>query len=176
MPDADVLPPSKPLSVPEILNGSHLLEEFDCGNQNLTDWLKKYAGQSQKKHTAQTYVVHRDKVVVGYYSLSAGSVAPHTVAPKIAKGLAKKLEIPVMLLARLAVDKREQGAGIGRNLLQDALFRSLSASDEFGIRAVIVDAIDASARAFYEKYDFEQSPIDEFRLMLLIQDIHGNAP
>lgn len=168
-------PPPKPLPAPEPLNDSHVLGDFDCGNANLTDWLKKNAGQSQRKHSAQTYVVHRDNIVIGYYSLAAGSVAPDKVAPKIAKGLAQSLEIPIMLLARLAVDKREQGTGIGKGLLQDALLRILGAADQFGIRAVVVDAIDGNARAFYLKHGFEASPIDEFRLMLLIQDIKDNA-
>lgn len=163
------------LVAPEPLNDTHVLGGFDCGHANLTAWLKTNAGQSQRKGSAQTYVVHRDRNVIGYYSLAAGSVKPTNVAPKIAKGLARNLEIPIMLLARLAVDKREQGTGLGKGLLQDALLRSLRASIEFGIRAVVVDAIDEKARTFYVKYGFEASPIDTFRLMLLIKDIAGNS-
>ena len=123
-----------------------------------------------------TFVVHRNNRVRGYYSLAAGSVSPDRAVSRVAKGLAQRLPIPIFLLARLAVHKEEQGAGVGKGLLQDALLRCLAAADQIGARAVIVDAIDRNARSFYEKHGFEASPIDELRLMLLIQDIKTSVP
>ena len=76
-----------------------------------------------------------------------------------------------MVLARLAVDHTEQGRGLGKGLLKDALLRTLQAADIAGLRAIVVDAKDEQARAFYEKFDFVRSPIDDFHLMLLIKDV-----
>ena len=76
-------------------------------------------------------------------------------------------------MARLAVDRGEHGKGLGKALLKDALFRIMSAADEIGARAVLVHAIDADARKFYEHFGFERSPVDEFELMLLMKDLRA---
>ncbi len=116
-----------------------------------------------------TFVVCSPNNVIGYYSLAVGSVE-HVIAPsRIRKGLARH-PIPVMVLARLAVDLRHQGQNIGRGLLKDAIFRALQASEYAGIRAIFVHAKDDKARKFYERFDFEPSPVDPLKLMLLIKD------
>jgi len=89
---------------------------------------------------------------------------------RISKGLARH-PIPVILLARLAVDREEKGTGVGKALLKDALSRIVQAADIVGARAVLVHAIAEQARAFYEHFDFEPSPIDALRLMLLMKDL-----
>lgn len=143
---------------------------FDCGCEDLNRFLKLHAQASQKAHSAQTYVAHRGGVAVGYHSLAAGSVE-HAEAPaRVAKGLARH-PIPVMVLARLAVDRREQGKGIGAGLLKDALLRTVSAARIAGMRAVLVHAKDEEAAAFYRRFDFDPAPFAPNTLYLLMKDL-----
>ncbi len=116
------------------------------------------------------FVIHRDQRVVGYYALAAASVEREEAPERVRKGLARH-PIPVILLARLAVDHREQGKGLGAALLKDALIRAAGAADEIGARAVLVHAKDDDARAFYERFDFDPSPTDPLHLFLLTKDI-----
>ena len=116
-----------------------------------------------------TFVVYSQNYVVGYYSLAVGSVEHEVVPLRVRKGLARH-PIPIMVLARLAVDLRYQGRKIGRGLLKDAILRTLQASEYAGIRAIFVHAKDDKARKFYERFDFESSPIDPLKLMLLLKD------
>jgi GNAT superfamily N-acetyltransferase len=167
-------PKPTPLSAVEKLSKTHDLSAFDCGNESLNTWLKRFALTNLHSDSAQTFVVHRGGVVVGYYSLTAGSVRPEEAPARVAKGLAKH-PIGIILLARLAVDKREQGNGLGKALLKDALLRIMAAAETVGARAVLVHAIDEQARKFYEHFGFERSPIDEFELMLLMKDLRAQA-
>ena len=155
----------------EPLSESHDVSRFDCGiHESLNDWLRRFALANQKNESARTYVVHRGGSVVGYYSISAGSVSVEESPARIAKGLARH-PIPVILLARLAIDKAEKGTGLGKALLKDALARIAHAADIVGARAVLVHAIDEQARTFYEHFDFEPSTIHELQLMLLMKDL-----
>lgn len=157
-------------SLVEPLSRAHNLEQFDCGrHESLNLWLKRYALQNQSGDSSRTYVVHRANCVVGYYAISAGSVLREAAPGRAAKG--QPNPIPVSLLGRLAVDKNEQGIGLGEAMLKDALLRMERAADILGIRAVLVHAIDRQARAFYEKFDFEPCPDDELHLMLLMKDL-----
>jgi GNAT superfamily N-acetyltransferase len=143
---------------------------FDCGNPTLTTWLQKFAWANQQADSAKTYVAGRGNRVVGYYALTAGSVHKHESPERIARGLANH-PVGVVLLARLAVDVSEQGKGLGKALLFDALKRVEEAADIVGVRAVMVHAIDDAARKFYEYFNFDPSPIDPFLLMLLLKDV-----
>lgn len=116
--------------------------------------------------------MERDGRVVGYYSLSAGAVRKEESPARVAKGLAKH-PIGVILLARLAVDRNEHGAGLGKFMLADALLRALAAADAIGARAVLVHAIDEQAAAFYKRYGFEPSPFDPKQFMLLMKDVRA---
>ena len=136
----------------------------------MNDYLARFAWVNQQSGAARTYVASRGKRVVGYYSLAFGSIEHEAASPRVRKGLARH-PIPIMLLARLAVDVTEQGHGIGKGLLKDALLRTLQAADIGGLRAVIVHAKDAQAKAFYEKFGFEASPLDQSHLMLLLKDV-----
>ena len=163
--------PKPPLSRVEAISASHDVSRFDCGaHQSLNDWLKRFALTNQKNDSARTYVVHRNGSVAGYYSISAGSVSLEETPARIAKGLARH-PAPVILLARLAVDKDEKGTGLGKALLKNALSRIAHAADIVGARAVLVHAIDEQARKFYEHFDFEPSPTHELHLMLLMKDL-----
>jgi len=164
-------PPEPPLSKVEAISENHDVSRFDCGgHESLNDWLKRFALTNQRNESARTYVVHRSGMVVGYYSISAGSVSVEEAPTRISKGLARH-PIPVILLARLAVDKNEKGAGLGRALLKDALVRIAQAADIVGARVVLVHAIDEQASKFYLHFGFEPSPIHELQLMLLMKDL-----
>jgi GNAT superfamily N-acetyltransferase len=162
----------QPLSPIEKLAKSHDVSSFDCGKPSLNDWLRRFALTNQQSDSARTYVVHRAGKVVGYYSLSAGSARKEDSPARIAKGLANH-PIGVILLARLAVDRTEHGAGMGRTMLIDALTRALAAADAVGARAILVHAIDDEAAAFYKKFGFEPSPLDPKQLMLLMKDLRA---
>lgn len=160
------------LSGPEPLTAAHSVKDFECGKQELTEWLRRYALQNHQAGASRVYVVHRAGRVVGYYALAAGSIEPPEALERIKKGLARH-PIPVILLARLAIDISERGQGLGVALLKDALRRSASAADEIGARAVLVHAKDDEAKAFYQHFDFEPSPTDPLHLFLLMKDLRA---
>jgi GNAT superfamily N-acetyltransferase len=163
--------PRRPLSKVEAISERHDVSGFDCGgHESLNDWLKRFAFSNEKNESVRTYVVHRSGVVAGYYSISAGSLCVEEAPARISKGLARH-PIPVILLARLAVDKDEKGTGLGKALLKDALLRIAQAADIVGSRAVLVHAIDEPAKKFCLHFGFEPSPIHELQLMLLMRDL-----
>lgn len=152
------------------LRRDHRTEEFDCGQDDLNRYLDRYAWPNQQAVAAQTYVGLVDHHIVGYHSLAVGEVKPEKVPGRIIKGLAKHA-VPIMLLARLAVDRRWQGYGVGKALLKDAMLRTLQAADIAGIRCIAVHAKDDQARAFYQHFDFIPSPTDPLHLFLLLKDV-----
>ncbi len=154
----------------EKLNASHLTASFDCGIQDLNNFLIEYALHNQRANSANTYVACEENTVIGFYTLAVGSVI-HAQAPaRITKGLARH-PVPVMILARLAVDRTHHGEGIGSGLLKDALLRTILASEIAGIRALLVHAKDENAREWYQRFDFDPSPTDPLHLYLLLKDI-----
>ncbi len=164
------------LSDVEPLSEVHDLSRFDCGgHESLNDWLRRFALLNQKNDAARTYIVRRAGFVVGYYSIAAGSVSLEESPSRIAKGLARH-PVPVILLARLAVDRTEQGTGLGKAMLKNALQRMANAADIVGARAVLVHAIDEQARKFYLHFGFEPSPVHEMQLMLLMKDLRKALP
>lgn len=164
-----------PLSTVEPLSENHILDQFDCGeHESLTTWLRRFAQINQASNSTRTYVVHSDGRVVGYYSLAASSIRKEDASIRGAKGQPNH-PIPVILLARLAVDKREQHQGIGPALLKDALQRCLRAAKEIGARAVLVHAIDEKAKGFYRHFGFEDCAVGDLHLMLLIKDIAAGS-
>lgn len=153
---------------PEKLNYSHLIDKFDSGENQLNEWLKKLALKNDLEGASRTYVVCVGKEVIGYYCLANGAVAQTTATGRIRRDMPDP--ILVMVIGRLAVDRRWQGKGIGRALLRDAIFRTLQAAEIAGIRAIIVHAISEEAKQFYEKCGFSVSPIDEMTLMVKVKD------
>lgn len=154
----------------EKLRREHQLDSFACGNEALNRFLKHQAWNNQQAHGAQTYVLAKELAVVGYYSLAAGSVTYEQATERARKGLARHA-IPVILLARLAVDVSLQRQKIGPALLKDALLRAAGAADTIGARAVLVHAKDDNAKGFYQHFNFEQSPSDPYHLMLIMKDL-----
>jgi GNAT superfamily N-acetyltransferase len=154
----------------EQLSPHHQLADFDCGVAALTEWLQRHALVNQAADAAQTYVGIRAQTILGYYALAAGSAEREAAPRRVAKGLARH-PVPVVVLARLVVDRHEQGRGIGAALLKDALRRVAAAAGIVGVRALLVHAKDEAARGFYERFDFESSPDEPLRLFLLLKDL-----
>lgn len=148
------------------------VDAFDCGQAALNQFLQRYALVNQKANSAQTYVCCQDEVVIGFYSLSVGSIDPLTAPARVMKGLARH-PVPVMLLARLAVDNEHQRKGLGQALLKDALLRTAQAADIAGIRCLLVHAKDDAARRWYESWEFESSPTDQYHLFLMLKDLRN---
>jgi GNAT superfamily N-acetyltransferase len=161
---------SEPQFVIEKLTQDHELSEFDCGNPQLNNWLKRFAWTNQRAETVKTYVAHLQNRVLSYHALAAGSVLKHEAPERIAHGIANH-PVGLILLARLAVDQTEKGKGLGKALLRDALARIAQAADVVGVRAVLVHAIDDAARKFYLHHGFEPSPVDPFQLMMLMKGL-----
>lgn len=154
----------------EKLRRDHPVEEFDCGRKELNRYLIRYAWQNQQAGAAQTYVGVVGQVIVGYHTLAVGQVTLEEAPERLKKGLAKH-PVPIMLLARLAIDRHWQGQGVGKALLRDAMQRTLQAADIAGIRAFAVHAKDEEARRFYEHFDFIPSPTDSLHLFVLLKDV-----
>lgn len=133
----------------------HERASFDCGIAGLNEWLGTKAGQSEKKDLARTYVLVEvgNTSIKGFYALSNHTVAYEALPEEQAKGL-PQIDMPVVFIGRLAVDRSLQGRGLGEFLLIDALRRAEYLSHKIGIRAVEVDAINESAKQFYERYGF----------------------
>lgn len=156
-----------PYSPLALLNGGHDRTIFDCGVSALNLYLRNYALQNQKRGIVRNYVTTpvTSKVVVGYYSLVYASLDQKLLPPKLVKGLGK-YDIPVMLLARLAVDRREQGHGLGKALLKDAILRTMQAAEIAGLKLLLVHAKDEAAADFYHKHGFEPVLDDPLKLFL----------
>lgn len=154
----------------EKLRREHQLDSFDCGKEDLNRFLMRQAWNNQQAHSAQTYVLAKDLRVLGYYSIAAGSVTHDQATQRVKKGLARH-PIPVILLARLAVDMSIQRKGVGSALLKDALLRTAQAAETIGARALLVHAKDDEAKAFYEHFTLEASPSDPYQLFLIMKDL-----
>lgn len=161
----------------ERLDRTHARERFECGQPSLDRFIKELVSQYEKRNLGRTYVAVRgdDRRVLGYYTLSSGALAFQSLPAQAAKKLPKH-PVPVVLLARLAVDRSEQGKRLGERLLVDALVRAVVLSGSVGVHAVVVDAIDERARAFYEKYGFMPLLDGELRLFLSVATIASAFP
>jgi GNAT superfamily N-acetyltransferase len=159
---------------PYPLQDAHDLSSFDCGVDTLNAYLKRYARQAQRREGARTYVVLDDNRVVAFYTIVFGAIAWKDAPEHVRKGLGK-YPIPIMLLARLAVDRHWAGKGLGHGLLADALRRALAASEIAGLRAVVVEAKDEAARRFYEKHGFRSWPVGSSRLFVTLTELKREA-
>ena len=156
------------INPPEKINPSHQVDQFDCGNIQLNNWLKHRAFKNEIQGASRTYVVTVENVVVAYYCLANGAIAKTLSTGKVKRNMPDP--IPVMIIGRLAVDQNWQGKRIGKALLRDAILRTLQASEIAGIRAILVEAISEEAKLFYEKCGFTVSPIAPMTLMITIND------
>ena len=154
------------------LDATHDVESFTCGKEPLDLFLKRFALVNQRADGARTYVACRGSTVLAYYSLAVGAVERADAPRRIGMGLARH-PIPVMLLARLAVDRTGQGGGLGKALVKDALLRTAAVADVAGIRALLVHAKDDEAQAWYEALEFEPSPTEPRHLFLLMKGLRA---
>jgi GNAT superfamily N-acetyltransferase len=148
----------------------HKTDDFSCGKPSLDRFLKKYALVNEQGDRSRTFVVLENTEVIGFYSLSTGSVEKVEASDRVGK-FQPEGSIPVVLLGQLAVDTRHAGKGLGAALLKDALKRIVPTSTELGFRAVLVDAIDEDAKKFWLKWGFEESIVSPLKLMLLMKDL-----
>lgn len=147
------------VTAPELLTEAHILQPFDCGNDVLSDWLRRRAMKNQVLNASRTFVICLEgtKRVVGYYSIATGSVSHVDLGRSLRQNMPDP--VPIVLLGRLAVDVSTQGHRFGKWLLSDAVMRVSNLADQVGIKAVMVHAIDENSRAFYEYFGFVPSPI-----------------
>jgi GNAT superfamily N-acetyltransferase len=156
------------LRPPERLTPAQELDDFDSSVPQLDDWLKRRAARNEAEGASRTYVVCQRMRVAAFYCLANGAVL-HADAPgRVRRNMPDP--IPVMVLGRLAVDRRFQGRGLGRALLRDAILRTLQAAEIAGVRAILVHAQDERAETFYERSGFLPSPIDPLTLMLPLRN------
>jgi predicted N-acetyltransferase YhbS len=154
------------------LTPTHDADSFDCGSEALNRFIKQHAVAGQRAGISQTYVVVETLSIVGYYTLVVGHVAHDEAPERLAKGL-PRYPIPVIILARLAVDRAWQGRGLGLAMIKDALRRVLQAADIAGVRAVVVHAKDEDAKGFYKHFGFEPFPEEPLTLYRLLKDIRA---
>ncbi|MDF3833381.1 GNAT family N-acetyltransferase [Cupriavidus basilensis] len=144
---------------------THRLDGFHCGEPSLDDWLKRRALTNHLNGASRTFVVvDPDQCVFGYYALAAGAVTHREAPSTVRRNMPDP--VPVMVLARLAVDARARGNKLGAALLQDAVTRVQSVAENVGVRALLVHALNARAKQFYEHYGFRASPMHPMTLML----------
>jgi GNAT superfamily N-acetyltransferase len=160
----------------ERLDHGQVREGFDCGKSSLNDFLQALVSQYEKRNLGRTYVALQegDQRVLGYYTLASGAITAEGLPAKQAKKLHRHA-VPVVLLARLAVDRSVHGRGLGGYLLRDALTRSLDLSEKLGIHAVVVDALDDEAKALYERFGSLPLRDDAMRLFLPLSTIRSAA-
>ena len=153
------------LGAPQPLTARHLLDDFDCGEPSLDEWLKRRALANQLGGASRTFVAaDPDGRVIGYYALAAGAVSRNLATGSVRRNMPDP--IPVLVLARLAVAGNAQGKQLGAALLQDAVNRAVSVSQNAGVRALLVHALDVKAKRFYLYYGLGESPLHPLTLML----------
>ena len=153
------------LWAPQPLTARHLLDTFDCGEPSLDEWLKRRALANQLGGASRTFVVaDAEDRAVGYYSLAAGAVSRNLATGGVRRNMPDP--VPVLVLARLAVERNAQGMQLGAALLQDAVNRAVSVSQNAGVRALLVHALDDKAKQFYLHYGFVESPLHPLTMML----------
>lgn len=155
---------------PEPLGPEHVVEGFSCGAESLDRYLLAQALADQRAEKSRTYVLERGGRVVAYFTLAATGMKPQDASVRLAAGQSSQM-IPVILLARFAVDVEFHGLGMGWGMLIEALARCASAAETIGARAVLVHATGERAASFYRKYGFEESRTDPLNLTLLMKDI-----
>ncbi len=164
-------PTLTPLTPPAPITASHALADFDCGEAYLNDSLKRRALKNHAAGASRCFVLSDGATVVGYYSLSAGAIS-HESAPK---ALRRNMPdpLPVLLMGRLAIDKRYHNQGLGQALLRDAMLRAVNVAGDAGVFALLVHALSDAARQFYLSRGFVASPLQPMTLMVTLETVRG---
>ena len=159
------------LAAPVPLTAAHDVAGFACGVETLDDWLKRRALRNQVSGASRTFVVCEGARVMAYYALASGAVTMAAATGRLRRNMPDP--VPVVVLGRLAVDASLRKRGIGRGLVRDAGLRVLQAAGAIGVRGLLVHALSAEARAFYEGLGFEASPLDGMMLMVTLGDLEA---
>lgn len=159
------------LTPPSPITTDHQLSNFDSGELSLTDWLKKRALKNQASGASRCFVVCSGTEVIGYYSLSAGAISQEGAPKAMRRNMPAPL--PILLLGRLAVDKRYHNQGIGQALLRDAMLRAVNVAGEAGVFAMLVHTLTDSAKQFYLSRGFIESPLQPMTLFMTIATIRA---
>jgi GNAT superfamily N-acetyltransferase len=158
------------LSSPQALAATHLFGDFECGEPALDEWLKRRVMNNQLTGASRSFVVvDEENRVRGFYSMSAGAVSHQLANGSVRRNMPDP--VPVMVLGRLAVDRRAQGIKLGAAMLQDAVNRAITVSQNTGVRALLVHALHERAKQFYEHYGFQESPQHPMTLMLRLSTV-----
>jgi GNAT superfamily N-acetyltransferase len=160
---------SREISAPQHFTSEHDVSDFDSGVPELDNWLKRRALQNEANRASRTFVITHGKRVIGYYALATGAVHHEVATGRVRRNMPDP--IPVMVLARLAVDRQHHGAGLGTALLRDAVLRTSQAAEVVGIRALLLHAVSEDARRFYLHHGFAESPVDPMTMMIALADV-----
>ena len=160
------------ISAPEHLTAEHDVRAFDSGTPELDDWLKRRALANEALGASRTYVVTAGGCVVGFYALATGAVAHKDVSAKTKRNMPDP--IPVIVLARLAVDSAYQKQRLGSALLKDALLRTIAAAQIAGVRAVLLQAMSDDAKRFYAHAGFHKCSVDPMMMMITLAEVEKN--
>lgn len=162
MSELDFIPPAP-------ITADQKLADFDSGESSLNEWLKKRAFKNHMSGASRCFVLCTGANVIGYYSLSAGAISHETAPKPMRRNMPDPL--PVLLLGRLAVDKRYHNQGIGQALLRDAMLRAVNVAGDAGVFALLVHALSDQARQFYLSRGFVESPLQAMTLIMTIETI-----
>ena len=157
------------LSPPEPISAEHRLDDFESGEPSLDEWLKKRAVKNHASGASRCFVIRAGTAVVGYYSLSAGGIS-HEGAPKAMRRNMPD-PLPVLLLGRLAIDRRYHNQGLGSALLRDAMLRAVSIARDAGVSAILVHALSEPAKRFYLSRGFVESPLQPMTLLMTLETV-----
>ena len=158
------------LLAPQPLTAVHRVNDFACGEPSLDEGLKRRALNNQQSGASRTFVVVDEaNQVLGYYALAAGAVAHQLATGAVRRNMPDP--VPVLVLGRLAVDSRALGIQLGAGMLQDAVSRAMTVSQNTGVRALLVQALNEQARGFYQHYGFVPSPHNPMTLMLCLNSL-----
>jgi GNAT superfamily N-acetyltransferase len=163
---------SSPYGRPRPISQEDDTSQFSCGDDQLDEWLRKYAIANHFGGGARTYVTVRGSRVIGYYALSTASIQRADATPRVARDMPQP--VPAILLGRLGVDQKEAGRGLGSALLRDAILRTLDAAEVVGVRVLLVHCASEDARNFYLKRGFDPSPTDPMHLMIMLKDARAS--
>jgi GNAT superfamily N-acetyltransferase len=156
---------------PGPITAEHDLADFDSGEPSLNEWLRRRAFKNHAAGASRCFVLCAGPTVVAYYSLSAGAIS-HEAAPKAMRRNMPD-PLPILLLGRLAVDRRYHNQGIGQALLRDAMLRAVSVAGEAGVFAILVHALSGQARQFYRSRGFVESPLQPMTLLMTIETVRS---
>ena len=159
------------LTPPSPISADHVLDGFECGRPSLDEWLKKRALKNNASGASRCFVICHNVDVIGYYSLSAGAIRHEVVTKALRRNMPDPL--PVLVLGRLAIDRRYHNQGLGSALLRDAMIRSVKVSGDAGIFALMVHALSEQARRFYLSRGFVESPLQPMTLIMTLATVRS---